>query len=136
MKCGVAFVLFFLVMFSSAHFVLQIPSSIGFSDVNEGTAPCGSFDITSRANASNWPVAGQPVAALTTHPESIFQIRAALENDTNNFVELIPPFVQTGLGYWCLTAVPGVAAWEGLPAVVQVVQFAADGDLYQVWVET
>ncbi|KAK1763048.1 hypothetical protein QBC33DRAFT_460267 [Phialemonium atrogriseum] len=114
-----------------SHFVLQVPASIGFSDSLEGTGPCGSFDITSRTGESNWPVAGAPIQVITTHPHADWQIRAALLNDTSAFRNLVPNVSQGGIGTFCLPAVPGIAEWEGLEAVMQMTQHAVDGALYQ-----
>ncbi|KAK3376454.1 hypothetical protein B0T24DRAFT_700017 [Lasiosphaeria ovina] len=120
-----------LAALAEAHFVLQVPTSLGFSDVLEGTAPCGSFHISSRVGESSWPVAGAPFQLITTHPQSDWQIRAALLNDTANFQPLVPVVSQQGTGTFCLPAVPGIAAWEGQDAVLQAIQHSVDGELYQ-----
>lgn len=119
---------------ATAHFVLQSPSSIGYEDLKEGEAPCGGFDIMKRDPLVEWPVAGLPVALLSTHPAATYRFRAALINDTTKFVNLVPLLSQSGFGALCLTSMPGIAAWAGLDAVVQITQTATDGDLYQVLV--
>ncbi|KAK6511728.1 hypothetical protein TWF481_000634 [Arthrobotrys musiformis] len=116
---------------ANAHFVLQIPTSLGFSDINEVQAPCGGFDIASRNKVTNWPIGGYPIGVVSTHPNAHWQIRAALLENTEEFVDLIPNIVQDGLGNFCLTRVPGIADWVGKDAVLQVVQRAVDGELYQ-----
>ncbi|KAK6353934.1 hypothetical protein TWF730_008354 [Orbilia blumenaviensis] len=115
----------------NGHFVLQIPSSIGFSDIKESEGPCGGFDITSRSKVTDWPIGGYPVGVVSTHPNAHWQIRAALLENTQEFVDLIPNIVQDGLGNFCLGTVPGIADWVGKDAVLQVVQTAVDGQLYQ-----
>src|SRR5204862_5941183 len=102
----------------------------------EAQSPCGGFDISNRTTVTSYPVAGYPFSVLTTHTQSVFEYRAALLNDTGTWVDLIPPVVERSVGTFCLGAVPGIAAWTDLDAVVQVKQSAQDGDLYQVsWKE-
>ena len=113
------------------HFVLQVPTSLGFNDELEGTGPCGGLDIASRSNVTNWPLAGGPIQLITTHPDARWEIKAALASDTNTFKSLIPTITQRGIGTFCLPAVPGVAEWTGKDAVIQLTQRAADGALYQ-----
>ncbi|KAK6335117.1 hypothetical protein TWF718_010555 [Orbilia javanica] len=116
---------------TNAHFVLQVPTSLGFSDINESQAPCGGFDITSRNKVTDWPIGGYPIGVVSTHPNAHWKIRAALLENTEEFVDLIPNILQDGLGNFCLTSVPGIASWVGKDAVLQVVQKAVDGELYQ-----
>lgn len=125
-----------LAALSSAHFVLELPTSVGFEDVKAGTPPCGGFDITTRSTVTEWPIAGAPLKVISTHPRSEFTIQAALlpntTGDSPDFVKLVPIVRQGGLGALCLTAVPGLAAWEGKDAVLQVIQAATDGQNFQV----
>jgi hypothetical protein len=122
----------FLISSCWAHFVLQSPVSLGFNDGLETTGPCDGFDISSRTNVNKYPVGGYPIHVLTTHNSVVFKYSAALLNDTGTWVEIIPPVKQTGVGDFCLPSVPGYAPWIGLDAVLQIVQFAPDGILYQV----
>ncbi|KAF3942010.1 hypothetical protein ABW19_dt0206763 [Dactylella cylindrospora] len=117
--------------FAAAHFVLQIPTSLGFSDINEVQAPCGGFDIKSRNTVTEWPLGGHPIGVVSTHPNAHWQIRAALLENTDEFVDLIPDIRQDGMGNFCLRSVPGYADWVGKDAVLQVIQTAVDGQLYQ-----
>ncbi|KAH7113800.1 hypothetical protein B0J11DRAFT_445783 [Dendryphion nanum] len=116
---------------SQAHFILQTPPSIGFEDTKEGEAPCGGFDVKNRDKVTEWPINGYPVHLRSTHGRSTFTYKAALVNNTNEFVKLLPDVAQEGLGDFCLTAVPGRREWVGLEAVVQIAQEAVDGKLYQ-----
>ncbi|KAI9766118.1 MAG: hypothetical protein M1839_005025, partial [Geoglossum umbratile] len=122
----------YLAASSRAHFVLQSPPPIGYDDAKEAQSPCGGFDIGSRNAVTSYPVAGYPFYLITTHPQSVFEYRAALLNDTGTWVDLIPVVLESSVGYFCLGSVPGIAAWVGLDAVVQVKQSATDGTLYQV----
>ncbi len=119
---------------AACHFTVTYPETIAqYSDVTEGTAPCGGANITVRNNTVGWPVAGFPVGLLTTHPQATYEIRAALANATDDWKDMVPKLNQTGgVGYFCLQSVPGVAAWVGQDAVVQITQRAVDGALYQV----
>ncbi|EGX45652.1 hypothetical protein TWF173_000875 [Orbilia oligospora] len=120
-----------LIPFTAAHFVLQVPTSLGFNDINEVEAPCGGFDITSRSTVTDWPIAGYPIGVVSTHPNALWQIRAALLEKPDEFVDLLPNIRQDGMGNFCLGTVPGYADWIGKDAVLQVVQTAVDGMLYQ-----
>ena len=118
---------------TTAHFVLQIPTDIGFDDDNEPQAPCGSFDPTNRtAGVTDWPSGGSSVQILTTHTQALFQINAALLSDVNNWVPLWPLVQETGVGTFCWPDVPGIANWVNQDGVLQVVMNGPDGILYQV----
>jgi len=122
----------FLILHTAAHFVLQSPPSLGFSDSLEATYPCGSFPINDRTNVTPYPLDGYPIHVLSTHTKSTFKYRAALSSDTDSFIDLVPPVSEVGVGDFCLPAVPGPIEWYGKDAVVQVAQFGPDGILYQV----
>ncbi|KAJ9134361.1 hypothetical protein NKR23_g10202 [Pleurostoma richardsiae] len=115
----------------AAHFVLEVPPSIGFNDAIEATAPCDGFDITSRKIVTDFPVAGSPIQILSTHPKAEWEVRAALLNNTSNFTYMVPRISQQGIGIFCLPSVPGIADWEGLEVIMQMIQHAVDGALYQ-----
>jgi len=120
---------------ASCHFTVSYPATIApLDEKTEGNGPCGGADVNSRANVVEWPVAGAPVGFMSTHPSAKYHIMAALSNDTKAWKMLIPGLEQGGkVGFACLTAVPGVAAWVGQPAVVQIHQLSTDGSLFQVW---
>jgi len=121
---------------ASAHFVLEVPTSVGYEDMREGTAPCGGFEPTRRDAVTDWPVAGAPLKLISTHPRSRFTVRIALLPNTTagplTFSAMLPVIQQSGLGWLCLPSLPGIAAWEGQDAVLQVTQVATDGELFQV----
>ncbi|EXJ62240.1 hypothetical protein A1O7_02673 [Cladophialophora yegresii CBS 114405] len=117
---------------ASAHFILQYPNSLGFSDDDEGTSPCGGFDVTFGNNDSSVPVGGFPVSVLTTHPASDFLFRATLDQEPPfNFTNLLPVVSETGIGEFCLPALVAPADFAGKPGVIQVIQNGPDGTLYQ-----
>ncbi|EPS37515.1 hypothetical protein H072_8797 [Dactylellina haptotyla CBS 200.50] len=116
---------------ATAHFVLQVPVSLGFEDEKEDQSPCGGFDIKGRTTVTDWPIGGYPIGVVSTHPDAVWQIRAALLENTSEFVDLVPDIKQQGMGNFCLSSIPGYAAWVGKDAVLQVIQTAADGQLFQ-----
>ncbi|KAK6505856.1 hypothetical protein TWF481_007746 [Arthrobotrys musiformis] len=120
-----------LLPFTAAHFLLNSPATIGFSDDDEGTYPCGSFDATDRKTVTDFPIAGIPIYVTSTHPEDTWFFRAALLNDTENWVDLLPAISQQGTGDFCNPTVPGPAGWEGEDGVIQIVASAPDGFLFQ-----
>ena len=134
--------MYFLLAFATlavGHFILEVPTSIGYEDIKDGSPPCGGFDITSRAGVTEWPLAGAPLKIISTHPGAQYTIQATLLTDAAtasggnfNFTRMLPLLTQSGRGGLCLPAVPGIAAWQGKDAVVQVIQEATDGQLYQV----
>jgi hypothetical protein len=123
-----------LASLSTAHFVLMIPTSLGYDDEKESQAPCGSYNPLDRSTGvTDWPVGGHSVGLLSTHGSVTWEINAALiSGGATTFVPLVLPFAQRGVGDVCFGAVPGNPAWVGQDAVVQLIQHAPDGNLYQV----
>ncbi|KAJ6257454.1 hypothetical protein Dda_7238 [Drechslerella dactyloides] len=120
-----------LLPLARAHFLLNSPPTIGFSDDDEGDYPCGSFDASSRTTVTNFPSGGIPISLTSTHPQVTYFYRVALLNDTNAWVDLHQPIAQVGQGKFCSQDVPGLAAWEGQDAVLQIAASAPDGWLFQ-----
>lgn len=51
---------------SSAHFLLNYPPTIGFSDDDEGTAPCGNFAVDfSKDNVTDFHVDSDVIAVVS-----------------------------------------------------------------------
>ncbi|ORX98869.1 hypothetical protein BCR34DRAFT_495755 [Clohesyomyces aquaticus] len=121
-----------LTAIARAHFVLQVPTSLGFDDAKETEGPCGSFSATDRSTGvTDYPISGAPLQMLTTHTSVTWDFKAALLSSPNDFSALLPVVQQTGVGTFCLPQVPGNAAWVGQDAILQVVQHGPDGILYQ-----
>ncbi|KAH8650812.1 hypothetical protein BGZ60DRAFT_388634 [Tricladium varicosporioides] len=121
-----------LISMGSSHFVLQIPTSIGYNDALEGTAPCGSFSATDRSKGvTNWQVAGAAISVITTHTSVTWDFKAALVSSPTTWVLLTPVLTQTGVGFFCEPKIPGLTAWIGQPAILQVTQHGVDCALYQ-----
>ncbi|KAH8879303.1 hypothetical protein GQ53DRAFT_44584 [Thozetella sp. PMI_491] len=118
---------------AEAHFVLQIPTSLGYDDANEATGPCDNFDPTNRNTVTDWPVGGSSIGLLSTHPVVTWEINVALlGSDSLNWVSLVQNFDQTaGVGEVCFAGIPGFETWIDKPVVLQLKQHAPDGILYQ-----
>lgn len=126
-------VLLGLALTANAHFVLQIPTSLGYNDELETTGPCDTFDPTDQSQGvTEWSVQGDSIGLLSTHPSVTWEINVALLSDTSNWRPLVQSFGQKGVGEVCFTNVPGFEAWVGKDAVLQLIQHAPDGKLYQV----
>ncbi|EPS37484.1 hypothetical protein H072_8800 [Dactylellina haptotyla CBS 200.50] len=121
-----------LIAVANAHFFMETPTTIGFDDTKLTIAPCGGFDPSDRsAGVTEWPVLGYPIAVVTTHLNVNWTYKAALLSDLDNWVDIFPRIHQTGIAEFCLPQVPGIPAWIGQDAVVQIIQEAPDGLLHQ-----
>lgn len=128
-----ALLLGYMVAAIQGHFVLELPTSLGYNGALEATAPCDTFDPTVRTTVTNWPTGGSAIAFITTHPSVTWIYKVALISNLSTWVPLTRTLNQTsGTGFFCEPQVPRFFAWIGLPAVLQVTQNAPDGTLYQV----
>ena len=136
MRFNIGIALAALAQFASlgnSHFVLQYPISLGYTDSTETTAPCGGYTVTDRSKGvANWPLGGQSIKVITTHTSVTWEYRAALLSNPTGWVSLAPILTQTGVGNFCEPQIPGYAPWVDQDAVLQVIQHAPDGALYQV----
>lgn len=119
---------------SAAHFLLNYPPTIGFDDSLEATPPCGSFTVDfSTDNVTDFHVGGDSLAMTSIHPKATWLFRATLDQTAaGNWTDLLPAIVQIGLGDYCEQDVTVPASFAGSKGVIQVVQDAPDGILYQV----
>jgi len=119
---------------ASAHFILNYPSSIGFSDDDEPTAPCGGFtpDLT-KDNVTDFHVGGDTVYLSSFHPTITFLYRATLDTTAmSGYQNLLASTVQVnGLNGNCNPLVPAPASFVGKKGILQVVADSPDGVLYQ-----
>lgn len=123
-----------LVSAAQAHFKLNFPPTIGFSDDNEGSAPCGSFtpDFT-KDNVTDFHVSGEAISLLLAHPQANWLFRGTLDQTAaSNWKQLFPIVQQKGLGDFCEPSVTAPASWVGKKGVLSVVADGPDGLLYQV----
>jgi len=118
---------------STAHFLLNYPTTIGFDDSLEGNAPCGSFSVDfSTDTVTDFHVGGDSLAMTSIHPQATWLFRATLDQTASgNWTTLLPAIVQTGLGDYCERDIIIPATWAGFKGVIGVVQDAPDGILYQ-----
>jgi hypothetical protein len=119
---------------STAHFLLKYPPTIGFDDSLEATPPCGSFSVDfAKDNVTDFHVGGDSLAMISIHPQATWLFRATLNQAASgNWTDLLPAITQTGLGDYCERDVTVPTSWAGSKGVIQVVQDAPDGILYQV----
>jgi len=115
-----------------SHFLLNYPSTVGFDDDNEGIAPCGGFTVDFTGNVTNFAVGGDTIALTSTHPAAQWLFRATLDKTAaGNWTSLLPVISQVDLGAFCETGVKVPSEWAGSQGVIQIVQDAVDGFLYQ-----
>jgi hypothetical protein len=116
---------------TNAHFLLNYPTTIGFDDDAEGEAPCGGQTV-SFSTVTNFYVGGDYIALTSTHPTAHWAFRATLDQTaTSNFTYLSPVVSQAALGNLC-EPVTVPSTFAGSKGIVQIVQSATDGLLYQV----
>ncbi|KAH7327213.1 hypothetical protein BKA65DRAFT_369781, partial [Rhexocercosporidium sp. MPI-PUGE-AT-0058] len=120
----------------TSHFILQVPLSLGFDDVKEIISPCDGFNPLDRSGGvTDWPVAGSSVMVLSTHLNVMWEFNAALLSDiaagTPTWRPITLQLAQQGVGSFCEPQIPGPREWVGLDAVLQIIQHAPDGALYQ-----
>ena len=116
----------------NAHFLLNYPTTVGFDDDLEATAPCGGFDV-SFANVTNFYVGGDSIALTSTHPASTWLFRATLDTKgEGNWSVLLPAIAQQTQGPFCEKSVMVPASFAGQQGVIQVIEDAVDGQLFQV----
>ncbi|KAJ5465221.1 uncharacterized protein N7458_000907 [Penicillium daleae] len=119
---------------SSAHFLLNYPSTIGFGDTLELTPPCGGFTVDFiKDNVTDFHVDGDTIAVTSIHPQSIWLFRSTLDLNvtTANWTDLLPAVEQTGIGDYCEPAVTVPGSWIGKKGVISVVQVSPTETLYQ-----
>ncbi len=132
MRIAVAVVVAGLAAVARAHFVLEVPTSVGWDDDLQDQGPCGGFNATDRTNVTDFAVSGSPVALITTHDESSFEYRAAKLSNITHWVSLTQMLMQKGEGDFCEPLIPGIKEWVGQDAVLQLIQRSVMGTLYQV----
>ncbi|KAL6867131.1 hypothetical protein J3F83DRAFT_108442 [Trichoderma novae-zelandiae] len=124
-----------LASLSSAHFTMNYPKSIGFSDDDEGDAPCGSFtpDISSGSSQLvDFHVGGDALAMRSVHPQVNWLFRVTLDGSAKSDWQQIFPIVQqSGLGNFCEPQITLPSSFAGKKGVIGIVADGPDGLLYQ-----
>ncbi|KAI5465404.1 hypothetical protein BGZ63DRAFT_419977 [Mariannaea sp. PMI_226] len=118
---------------SSAHFLLEYPKSIGFSDDNEGDSPCGGFEPDfSKDNVVDFHVGGEAIALKSTHEQVNWLFRATTDQTAKSGWQQVFPIVQqSGLGDFCEPTITINSSFVGKKGIVGVVASGPDGLLYQ-----
>jgi len=116
---------------ASAHFTLDYPTSIGFSDENENIAPCGGFIPNLGGSLVNFSIAGDWIQINNHHPESLLHYRISNEDNTT-WLDLNPIVHQVGLGKLCIKTGAAPERFLGTRGVIQVVGDGHGGALFQV----
>lgn len=114
------------------HFTLQYPTTLGFDDSSEGTGPCGGFD-PSFTKTQDFHIGGDVIAVTSTHPQADWKFRATLDKTAQgNWTNIIPEVSQSGLGAFCEQGLTLPSSFAGQQGIIQIIQDATDGALYQV----
>ncbi|MCJ1310948.1 hypothetical protein MMC25_004617 [Agyrium rufum] len=122
-----------LLPLTSAHFLLNYPPTLGFDDDNEGISPCGGADIKFDMSTDVMiPVGGFPIQLQSTHPQANWLFRATLDQQAPfNWTDLLPVVTQSGLGDFCIPDLMAPESFAGKMGLVQIIQDAVDGELFQ-----
>lgn len=123
-----------LVGLAAAHFEMLYPDSIGFTDDNEDSGPCGGYtpDLNSD-DLVDFHVGGDALSMRSTHPRCNWLFRVTTDGDAQSGWEQLRPIVtQSGLGEYCEPHVTVPDKYIGKKGVVGIVSSAMDGLLYQV----
>lgn len=119
---------------TAAHFTLLYPDSIGFTDDDEDTSPCGGYtpDFDSD-DAVDFHVGGDALAMRSTHSRCNWLFRVTTDEAAKDGWEQLRPIVtQSGLGDYCEPLVTVPEEYVGKKGVIGIVSSAIDGLLYQV----
>jgi len=127
----VSIVIATLVASAFAHFTLDYPASVGFSDSNENIAPCGGFVPNLDGALVDFPIAGGWIQINNHHPESLLHYRVSNERNLT-WLDLNPIVHQVGIGKLCIKTGPVPDRFLGTRGVVQVVGDGHAGALFQV----
>lgn len=121
-----------------AHFTLKYPSSRGFDENTEPTAPCGGFDTASTTQRVQMPLKGSFIEIDSGHTSYTYLINALPKNNptTADFTSAnLVQVAQGGRNYPQAACLP-IAFGDNLKAntnvTLQVVYNGGDGLLYQV----
>lgn len=124
-----------LLLFDPAlsHFTLDYPLSLGYSNTNEGTSPCGGYTPSISKTSQEFHVGGHAIALTTKHNQSTFLFRATLDGTAKSgWANLLPLLNQSGLDAFCMGKVEAQAEWAAKKGIIQVIQSTEDGLFYQV----
>jgi hypothetical protein len=128
--CGI----FAIIDQCNSHFLLNHPPTIDFNDSLETTAPCRSFFVDfSKDNVTDFHIGGGSIAVTSIHPQATWLFHKTLDiTATSNYTTSLPTVQQSGLGDYCKPDLHFPATWARQKGVIQAMQDAPDGILYQV----
>ncbi|KAI7351970.1 hypothetical protein KC320_g4711 [Hortaea werneckii] len=117
---------------SSAHFILQWPPTAGFDDDGEPTGPCGGVDVTVDETSPEVQVDRFAVQIQNGHPAGEWLFRATTDTEAPyNWTSIVPIVNTAGVGDFCLDSLSAPSSFEGKAGIIQVIDKAVDGMLYQ-----
>ncbi|KAI7221063.1 hypothetical protein KC333_g1983 [Hortaea werneckii] len=117
---------------SSAHFILQWPPTAGFDDDGEPTGPCGGVDVTVDETAPEVQVDRFAVQIQNGHPAGEWLFRATTDTEAPyNWTSIVPIVSTAGVGEFCLDSLSAPSSFQGKAGIIQVIDKAVDGMLYQ-----
>jgi hypothetical protein len=113
--------------------LLNQSPSLGFNDDNEDESPCGGFTPVLNSSVAQVQVDGFLIALRSTHPEVDWHFPFTLSlQEPFNWMNLLPVVHKVGLGDFCVPDFKVPAEFAGQSGLLQVLQDAVDGELYQV----
>ena len=134
MRAAILSTLAFTATLASAHFqVLYPPQGRPFSDEQEATGPCGGPNPEVSDNSADVQVDRFALSIRSSHPEGHWSFRATTSTSAPfNFTDITPMVETMGVGDFCLTYLSVPSEWAGSSGIIQIVDNAEDGMLYQV----
>ena len=122
-----------LASLSSAHFVLHWPPTAGFDDQQQTASPCDGFMPMVNSSSPNITVDRFAIMIQNLHAFSEWGFRGTIDTMAPyDFTPIVPIVNTTGIGDFCLDHIRAPSNWAGNPGIIQVVDNARDGVLYQV----
>lgn len=122
-----------------AHFTLEYPTTRGFEETKEATAPCGGFD-TVASTRSQVPVSNAFVEIKSSHTSYSYKVNVIVNNNptaadfSSNQLTEVAAGTRNYPDAACLSLDLGknTAIKAGTNATIQVIFSGGDGSLYQV----
>lgn len=111
-----------LVSLSSAHFLMEYPTSRGFNDDTIGTFPCGGFNVVNTTR-TKWPLTGGEIALTMADSSTNIEVLIGLGNNVGDGFNTVirSTFAETGKGAFCMTGFYLPSSYNGMNATIQVV---------------
>ncbi|KAI7258124.1 hypothetical protein KC352_g10765, partial [Hortaea werneckii] len=108
------------------------PPTAGFDDDGEPTGPCGGVDVTVDETSPEVQVDRFAVQIQNGHPAGEWLFRATTDTEAPyNWTSIVPIVNTAGVGDFCLDSLSAPSSFEGKAGIIQVIDKAVDGMLYQ-----